>query len=170
MSDIRNFALAWPVVAAIACALIGCYDSETLAERCVSQYPRPSDSEIARDTTSILPSHMLPVYRPSDSLPQIYNADSSTGWFRNLFHADFDTFRSEKEIHSFILRFRARIVGRADTSGWYAVMIPDPGADTATFNLLLHCIGANYGVYVRSVYSRPPPFLLGHSAVHVPPN
>lgn len=157
----------WPVVAAVACALVGCHEPQTLEERCLSQYPRPIDSEIARDTTSVPASHTLPVYHPTDSLPQIYNADSSTGWFRTLFYADFDRFRSEKEIHSFILRFRARIVGRADTTDWYAVMIPDPCTDTATFDLLLTCIGANYGVYVNSVYSRPPPFLRGDSSVPI---
>ena len=82
-----NNAVAWPILASVACALIGWSDSQTLAERSVSQYPRPTDSELASDTTSVPASHMLPVYRPSASLPQIYNADSSTGWFRNLFYA-----------------------------------------------------------------------------------
>ena len=53
--------------------------------------------------------------------------------------------------------FDARIVGRAELGdGWYTVLIPDPGPDSSTFNLLLHCIGANHRVYVRSVFSRQP--------------
>jgi len=146
----------WPALVAIACALSGCSDPPTLGERCVSQYPPLRTGEVADDTTSIPASHMLPVYHSSDSLPQIYSPDSATGWYRNLFYADFEAFPNElKGVHSFIRRFDARVVGRAEETDWHAVMIPDPGADTARFNLLLNCIGANFGVYVRPAYSRP---------------
>ena len=161
MTNARNSAIAQSALVVLAYALIGCYPAETFAERCVSQYPRPTDSQIAGDAMSIPVSTALAGYRPGDSLPEIYNADSSIGWFRNLFYARFDAFRSEQEVRSFILRFQARIVDRADTNGWYTVMIPDPGPDTSNFNLLLHCIGANYGVYVRSAYSRHPLSFLG---------
>jgi hypothetical protein len=154
MTAVSNPAHAWSVLVAIAFALGGCSHSETLAEQCGSSYPKPTDAQIAADTMSIPTLESISVYRPSDSLPQIFSADSSIGQFRNLFHARFGAFRSEQEVRSFISRFQARIVGKAETDDWYAVMIPDPGPDTSKFNLLKHCIGANYGVYVRSVYSR----------------
>ena len=149
-------AIHWPMLAAVAIALLGCRESDRRADQCASSYPRPTAEQLATVTTSIPSLEELSVYRPSDSLPQIFSADSSIGRFRNLFYARFGTFRSEQEVRSFIRRFDARIVGKADWDGWYAVLIPDPGPDSSTFNLLLHCIGANHRVYVRSVFSRQP--------------
>jgi len=159
--------MPWLVGALVAYGLFGCADSQTLAERCLSAYPPPKGGT-AGDTAPIPPLHMLPVFEPSDTLPQIYSADSSTAWFRSLYYASFDEFRSDQEIRSFMLRFQARILGRIDTTGWYAVMIPDPGTDTSRFNLLQHCIGAKYAVYVRSVVSRSPLFLVGDSTATLP--
>ena len=156
MTAVSNPSHAGSVLAAIAFALGGCSHSETLAEQCASSYPKPTDLQIASATMAIPALESIAVYHPSDSLPQIFSADSSIGQFRNLFHARFGAFRSEQEVRSFILRFQARITGKAETDDWYAVVIPDPGPDTSKFNLLLDCIGANYGVYVRSVYSRLP--------------
>jgi len=145
----------WPLF--VATALLGC-QPETLADRCRSHYPNPTNEQRGRGAASVPGLGTLPLYSPPDSMPQIYNADSSTGWFRSLFYARFDAFPGgQREVEKFILRFHARVVGRGDTAGWYAVTIPDPGADTTQFNLLLQCIGATYGVYVRSAYSRRPP-------------
>ena len=156
MTAVSNPAHAGSVLAAIALAFGGCSHSETLAEQCASAYPKPTGVQVAPDTMPIPALESIAVYHPSDSLPQIFSADSSIGRFRNLFHARFGAFRSEQEVRSFILRFQARVVGKAETDDWYAVVIPDPGPDTSKFNLLLNCIGASYGVYVRSVYSRLP--------------
>ena len=153
-----NTALLRPLMVAAMCVLASCGRRQGLAERCASRYPKPPDSEVVTDTGVIPASATLPLFQPNDSLPQIYASDSSEARFRSLFYADFDNFRSEREVHSFMTRFSARIVGR-DTAGWYAVVIPDPGPDSALFSLLNHCIGATHGVYVRSAYSRLPVYL-----------
>jgi hypothetical protein len=163
----------WAVVTTSFVALTGtlgaCRRSAILADQCASQYPRPTDSAATSDATTIPPAHALQLYSPTKSLPQILTPDSAMGWYRNLFYADFAAFpRGEREVHSFIVRFNARIVGR-DTAGWYAVAIPDPGPDTVKFNLLLNCIGARYGAYVHFVYARRPIFLRD-TADHVLPN
>jgi hypothetical protein len=149
----------YAIAIALASAFAGCSSERTLAEQCGSAYPRPTDEQLAAHPTALPPFASLPIYQVNDSLPQIFTADSSIARFRNLYYARFGAFRSEDEIRSFIHRFDARVVGRADSDGWYAILIPDPGPDTATFNLLLHCIGATHGVYVRSVSPRPQPLL-----------
>jgi len=158
------------VLVAFACLLSDCSHAD-IETQCLSRYPRPIDARVASDTTSIPHSQALPLYRPSDSLPQIYNTDSSTGWFRTLFYADLGAFPGgDRAVHSFLLRFQARIVGRTDEPGWYAVIVPDPGPDTARFSLLRHCIGATYGVYVHGAFSRGLPLLLRDTVRHVLPN
>ena len=158
------------VVGTLASALVSCRHSDSVADQCRSRYPNPTAAQLASDTLSIPPSRSLPFYRPADSLPRIYNGDSTIGWFRNLFYAHFDAFPGGKEaVHGFVLRFQAQIIGIADTSGWYAVRVPDPGPDAATFRILSNCIGATYGVYVHPAYARGPS-LLGDSTTHVPPN
>ena len=144
---------------ALVSAFAGCSSERTLAEQCGSAYPKPTDEPLAARTAALPPFASLPIYQVNDSLPQIVTADSSIARFRNLYYARFSAFRSEDEIRSFIHRFDARVVGRADSDGWYAVLIPDPGPDTATFNLLQQCIGATHGVYVRSVSPRQQPLL-----------
>ena len=162
-------ALHWPMYAAVAIVLLGCREVDRRADQCASSYPRPTAEQLAADTTSIPTLEELSVYRPGESLPQIFSADSSIGRFRNLFFARFGSFRSQQEVRSFIGRFDARIVGKADLDdGWYAVLIPDPGPDTSTFNLLLLCIGANHRVFVRSVFSRQP-IPLGEASANVLP-
>jgi len=141
-------------------ALISCHGPMAVADQCASAYPRPDAVRLAEDTASIPNPNALTLYHAADSLPQIYKVDSSVGWFRDLVYAHFGDFPDGATgVHSFLLRFHARIVGLADTSGWYAVRIPDPGPDTAKFNLLRYCIGADHGVYVRPAYSRSPAIL-----------
>ena len=162
-------ALRWQACVAAATLLLGCRQVDKRADQCVESYPRPTAEQLAADTTSIPYLEELSVYRPGESLPQIFSADSSIGRFRNLFYARFGRFRSEEEVRSFIRRFDARIVGNAELGdGWYAVLIPDPGPDSSTFNLLLHCIGANHRVYVRSVFSRQP-IPLGEASANLLP-
>lgn len=141
----------------VGSALFGCHQTVAIADECASNYPRPMAPALAGDTMAIPAPGALTHYHPADSLPQIYKGDSSIGWFRDLFYAHFGDFPGgQAGVHSFLLRFHARVVGLADTAGWYAVRIPDPGPDTARFNLLRFCIGADHGVYVRPAYSRPP--------------
>jgi hypothetical protein len=159
----------WPRCVALAIALLGCREVDRRAAQCVSSYPRPTDEQLAAHPVSLPSLEALSVYQPSDSLPQIFSADSSIGRYRNLFYARFGAFRSDEEVQSFIRRFDARIVGKANLDdGWYAVLIPDPGPDSSTFNLLLHCIGANHRVYVRSVFSNQP-IPLGEASANVLP-
>jgi len=162
MAGTNDFALARSILATLACALLASCQPITRARQCLSQYPQPTDSQLAGDTRSIPSAEALPLYRPPDALPQIYSADSSAAWFRSLFYVRIDDSPfGEAEVRRFLLRFQARIVGRAELPGWHAVLIPDPGPDTARFSLLLFCIGVSHGVYVRSVFSRRPPFLTG---------
>ena len=159
----------WPACVALAVALLGCREVDRRADQCVSAYPRPASEQLAAPPVSLPALEALSVYQPTDSLPQIFSADSSIGRYRNLFYARFGAFRSDQEVQSFIRRFDARIVGKADLDGgWYAVQIPDPGPDSSTFDLLLHCIGANHRVYVRSVFSRQPIPLGDASANRLP--
>src|SRR5574341_264447 len=160
-----------PLLVASAWLFAGCYRGNMIEKQCRSQYPLPADATVVSDTTSIPPWQALPPYRPSDSLPQIYSADSSTAWFRSVFYADLGAFPGgERAVHSFLLRFHARLVGRTDTPGWYAVVVPDPGPDSTHFTLLQHCIGATYGVFVRSAFSRGLPPLFRDTGRHVLPN
>ena len=150
-------AARWAVYLTLAIVLLSCHEpvADRRAAQCVSSYPHPAKEELAADTTTIPSLEALSIYHPSDSSPQIFSADSSTGRFRNLFHVRFATFRSKEEVRSFIRRFDAQIVGKGHLDeGWYVVRIPDPGPDSATFNLLLHCIGAFHYQHVRAVYSR----------------
>jgi hypothetical protein len=149
----------WCNLIVAACVLVSCSGSESPEDACLSQYPNPTDAELAANLVILPALQTLPVYLPADSLPQIYSHDSAVAWYRSLFFADFDRFpHGPRAVQSFLQRFNARIVGRADTAGWYAVTTSDPGSDTAHFSLLLKCIGATHGVYVHSVYSRPPQF------------
>lgn len=146
---------AW--VGLAASPLIGCHPAVSIADKCASAYPRPTADRVAHDTNSIPAPPALTLFHPSDSLPRLYKPDSSVGWFRDLFYAHFSDFPGGPGgVNGFLLRFHARIIGLADTAGWYAVRIPDPGPDTARFNLLRFCIGADHGVYVRPAYSRAP--------------
>ena len=160
--------LAKSIVVIVTCALLGSCEPNSRAAQCASQYPRPTAARAASSTTPIPAWPTLPLYRPPEALPQIYSADSSVGWFRSLFYAHLDAFPGGRAaVRVFLLRFQARIVGRTDTVGWYAVLIPDPGPDTATINLLNFCIGVSHGVYVHQVYSRRPSFLPSGTASHV---
>jgi hypothetical protein len=170
MTNVLDAAFAPPRLLAVGCALAACSCSRSVADQCAARYPRPTDAQISADTTSIPAPERLAIYRPRDSLPQVFSPDSSAGWFRSLLYAHFTEFHSKREVHSFLLRFHARIVGQAATTGWHAVLIPDPGPDTARSNLLLRCTGAALGVYVRPVYSRRPWFLRGDTGSHVLPN
>jgi hypothetical protein len=170
MTNILDAAFARPRLLAVGCALAACSCSRSVADQCAARYPRPTDAQIAADTTSVPAPESLAIYQPSDSLPQVFSSDSSAGWFRNLLFAHFTEFHTKREVHSFLLRFHARIVGQAATAGWHAVLIPDPGPDTARFNLLLHCTGAALGVWVRPVYSRRPSFFPRDTGSHVLPN
>jgi len=162
MAGSDDSALVRSILVTLACTLLGSCQPDTRAEQCLSQYPHPTDAQLAGDTRSIPSAEALPLYRPPDALPQIYSADSSAAWFRNLFYVHLDAFLGgEPAVRRFLLRFQARIVGRAELPGWHAVLIPDPGPDTARFSLLLFCLGVSHGVYVRSVFSRRPPFLTG---------
>jgi len=157
-----------------ALELIGCHPTRAIADECASAYQRPAAVGVANDTTSIPALSALALYHPADSLPQLYKPDSTVRWFRDLFYAHFGDFPGgQAGVHSFLLRFHARIVGLADTAGWYAVRIPDPGPDTARFNLLRFCIGADHGVYVRPAYSRSPsllPVTSSHPVSHPGPH
>lgn len=157
------------VLVAVALASTAC--DQPVADECRSRYPHPTDQQIATDTTPIPELGALPVYLPADSLPQIFSADSAFGRYRNLYYADLAAFPGgEREVRRFLFRFEGRIVGKADTRAWYAVMIPDPGSDTANFRLLQTCIGTAHGVYVNSAYSREPRSLLGDTVKRVPAN
>ena len=159
MPPAETRAARWAGCVTLALVLLSCREPEAdrRAAQCVSSYPPPTEEELAADTIPIPSLEALEIYHPSDSFPQIFSADSSTGMFRNLFHVRFATFRSKEEVRSFIRRFDAQVVGKGHLDeGWYAVRIPDPGPDSATFNLLLHCIGAVHYQHVRAVYSRQP--------------
>jgi hypothetical protein len=155
----RNHRGTWRHLIVTVWSLVSCIGSEGPEDSCRSRYPNPTDAVLARNEVVRPALQTLPIYSPGDTLPQIYNSDSTVAWYRTLFLADFDRFpNGPSAVQSFLQRFNARIVGRAETAGWYAITIPDPGLDTATFSLLLRCIGATHGVYVHSVYSRPPKF------------
>jgi hypothetical protein len=170
IAHICHSARSLTVVSMIAALFAACSRPQNRGEHCRVVYPLPENAQSAADAIPIPALETLPLYHPSDSLPQIYNADSSAGWYRNVFLARFGSFRSQEEVHSFMLRFQARVVGRTEADGWYAVTIPDPGPDTTTFSILSFCIGADFGVYVRSVPAGKLPLLFADTATDVQSN
>jgi hypothetical protein len=154
MTQSRKRARNSDILLTAVCLIVGCNRGGTLADQCTSAFPHPSSAQLSADTARVPQAQSLPLYVATESLPQINAPDSAARWYRTVFYANLDAFRGgPAEVRSFLARFRAKIAGR-DSAGWFAVIIPDPGPDTARFGLLRNCIGATYGVYVRNAYAR----------------